>query len=249
MPPRAKSPGRSAAQLGRSAAQLGRAKTPTRPRRPITRPVGVPAPRITLFGVPTKSFDQDPVGFIDRMKKNIERDTKAVRGDGPTPWQDDIRERIPRAEMDAHMAFIAKVVPHMTPAGSYRRGVADSADIDVVVREPIADVVARLVAADYIAHTFGSGTKKFSGVVRLPRGKYRHLDIVFTTPRCYPFAMLYFTGSARFNILMRLSAKRQGYKLNEYGLWRGLRLIDNIHTERDIFTQLKLPWREPSMRL
>ena len=34
----------------------------------------------------------------------------------------------------------------------------------------------------------------------------------------YPFALLYFTGSADFNRLLRLNARKKGFALNDYGL-------------------------------
>lgn len=176
---------------------------------------------------------------------------------GATPWAVDLKQRIPRKEMDLHMTFITNLVPTATPAGSYRRMASSSGDIDVIVRESVAAVVGRLTVAGYIKHQFAMGSKKFNGVVRLPRGygspsaewKYRHLDIVFTTPRAYPFALMYFTGPAEFNIVMRSIAKRRGLKLNEYGLWRDTTLVEGLTTERDIFAALGKPYKEPQARV
>jgi DNA polymerase (family 10) len=62
--------------------------------------------------------------------------------------------------------------------------------------------------------------------------------------------MLYFTGPARFNILMRIKAKRRGLKLNEYGLWReDGTLTPGLKTERDIFAALNVPYKEPQERI
>ncbi|KAL1642382.1 hypothetical protein SLS58_005456 [Diplodia intermedia] len=61
----------------------------------------------------------------------------------------DFNTRIPRAEVTAHGAIVAKALaqidPHATAtvAGSYRRGTADSGDIDVLISHPTADL-ARL---------------------------------------------------------------------------------------------------------
>lgn len=161
----------------------------------------------------------------------------------------DLIKPIPRAEITKHVEFIQTLIPTTMAAGSYRRGEAQSSDIDVVVREPIADVVKKLKNANYIKDTFTQGNKKFSGVVKLPgHSTHRHIDIVFTTPRSYPFAMLYFTGSKRFNIIMRLKAKKKGLKLNEYGLFNGLVQTGNIATERDIFKVLDIPYVKPQDR-
>jgi DNA polymerase/3'-5' exonuclease PolX len=170
---------------------------------------------------------------------------------------EDLMLRIPRDEVSAHVAFITKHAPSAMVAGSYRRGAATSSDIDIVLREPIATVVKRLTDAGYVHSTFAMGAKKFSGVVRLPKkgAKYRHLDLVTTTPKSYPFAMLYFTGPAQANVIMRVKAKRQGYRLNEYGLWKIGRtaatpptLVPGITTEKDIYAALGLPYKEPDAR-
>jgi DNA polymerase/3'-5' exonuclease PolX len=47
---------------------------------------------------------------------------------------------------------------------------------------------------------------------------------------------------------MRLKAKRNGWKLNEYGLWKGFVSIGNIKTERDIFKALNIPYVSPENR-
>ncbi|KAL1622863.1 hypothetical protein SLS54_004883 [Diplodia seriata] len=58
----------------------------------------------------------------------------------------DFNTRIPRAEVTAHGAVVAKALaqidPHATAtvAGSYRRGATDSGDIDVLISHPKADL-------------------------------------------------------------------------------------------------------------
>ncbi len=206
-----------------------------------------------IYGVPASRLNpmsSKHASAIPAMKRNIATGLRSVLGD-KHPYQMDLAERIPREEIDHHLAFIGRLVPSMTPAGSYRRGAVTSADIDIIVREPIADVVARLQAAGYIHHTFGAGDRKFSGIVRLGKShaRFRHLDIVFTTPRSYPFTLLYFTGPAKANIIMRVKAKRKGLKLNEYGLWRADgALVPGLKTERDIYTALGIEYKEPAAR-
>jgi DNA polymerase (family 10) len=38
-------------------------------------------------------------------------------------------------------------------------------------------------------------------------------------PKCWPFALLHFTGSKANNIAMRKAASERGMRLNEYGLF------------------------------
>ena len=47
----------------------------------------------------------------------------------------------------------------------------------------------------------------------------RRIDILYTRPDQYPFAILYsFTGSKEFNQKMRQHANEQGFTLNEHGI-------------------------------
>jgi len=60
-------------------------------------------------------------------------------------------------------------------------------------------------------------------------------------------ALLYFTGSKNFNIRMRNAAIAKGWKLNEYGLWDGDKLIAG-KTEEEIFEALGWEFVEPTAR-
>ena len=82
----------------------------------------------------------------------------------------------------------------------------------------------------------------------------RRVDFLFTTREEYPFAKLYFTGSALFNTVMRKHAVDMGYTMNEHGIYKlvsGVKKdkVDVIfHDEGDIFTFLGLKYVEPTER-
>jgi len=57
----------------------------------------------------------------------------------------------------------------------------------------------------------------------------------------------YFTGSKDHNIALRRIAIKQGYKLNEYGLFRNERKIKG-ETEEEIYEKLGMDWIPPEMR-
>jgi DNA polymerase/3'-5' exonuclease PolX len=202
-----------------------------------------------IYGTSTIPIVKDSIKTITELKKKLKMGhvnmTKSQKIS--LTYHNDIIKKIPRSEIDKHVKFIRNIVPTVDIVGSYRRGSKYSSDIDIVIREPIASAVSKLTEAGYIKAVISSGTKKFSGIVRITK-IHRHIDIIFTTSRSYPFAMLYFTGSAKFNIIMRLNAKRNGWKLNEYGLWNGFISIANIKTERDIFNALKIKYVDPENR-
>jgi DNA polymerase/3'-5' exonuclease PolX len=164
-------------------------------------------------------------------------------------YHNDLSKAIPRAEIEKHVTLIKKYVSSAIVAGSYRRGAKNSSDIDVIVREPLENVIKKLTDAGYIKGVISAGARKFSGVVKLPSTRtHRHLDLIFTTPREFPFALLYFTGSKKNNILMRIRAKSKGLKLNQYGLWANLNLVQSISTERGIFKALGIIYLNPEDR-
>lgn len=85
--------------------------------------------------------------------------------------------------------------------------------------------------------------------------KYRRIDIKFYPREQYGTAVLYFTGSQYFNRSMRFLAQKKGYTLNDHSLCKCRRDSkgDKIwigepvpcFTEKDVFKELKIPFKEP----
>lgn len=59
--------------------------------------------------------------------------------------------------------------------------------------------------------------------------------------------MQYFTGSKAHGIAMRQRAQKRGFKLNEYGLFKGDKRVAGA-TEDEIYRALDLPWIPPELR-
>lgn len=175
---------------------------------------------------------------------------------------DDIERKIPFAEMVKHEAFLKKHLQHIsfTIAGSYRRKCAQSSDIDVLVTgdsNRLQEVITTLQNLKYLkTHAvFARGEVKFMGLCKLPRHKtYRRIDVLFTLPHEYPFALLYFTGNYKFNVEMRKHALSKGYTLNEQRLKKTGANSENIPipsftTEEEIFAFLEYPYTKPEDRI
>lgn len=179
----------------------------------------------------------------------------------------DFQERIPRKEMNVHKEYLAEVFATIDPGfkfeitGSYRRGLSSSGDIDVLithqddptnVEDLFKQVLAKLKQSKYITDVFAEGGKKCLGVCRLPRRKrFRRVDLLYTNKKEYPFALLYFTGDAAFNVAMRNHCLLKGYSLSEHGLKdekTGQYIDTGASTEEDIFTYVEYPYVEPSQR-
>jgi DNA polymerase/3'-5' exonuclease PolX len=182
-------------------------------------------------------------------------------------YHDDFIKRIPRAEMDKHNDLIHKMIKDVNPEivcqimGSYRRGVATSGDIDVLLTHPKNDVglfsqIIDSMREKYLVNEFAYGVEKYLGICKLPRHKtFRRIDIMYIPPEQFPFAMLYFTGSQEFNIEMRNLALEKGYSLSEHGFKysagpnKGKFLVHHgLKTEKDVFEFLEIKYVEPFNR-
>lgn len=148
--------------------------------------------------------------------------------------------------------------------GSYRRGAKDSGDIDVLMTLPanvatsegakaFQQLCEKLVSIGYITDILALGDKKCMAVCRYDKDSpARRIDLLVTHQEEYPFAILYFTGSDKFNIAMRKHALDQGYTMNEHGLKKVREEAPDIPTtmkdERAIFSFLKYPYVAPTER-
>jgi DNA polymerase/3'-5' exonuclease PolX len=74
------------------------------------------------------------------------------------------------------------------------------------------------------------------------------MDIEFLPENEFYVGLLYFTGSKSLNIAMRANAKRQGYTLNQHGLFdkKGNRIP--VFTEEEIMAELGMSYIEPHKR-
>lgn len=140
-------------------------------------------------------------------------------------YYEPLRERIPRAEMVIHESLLlSNLSTGITGslAGSFRRGKESSGDIDLLLRGGDASHLNRLVihltTTGYILESLAHGDKKFMGICCLEGGIPRRIDILVTSSEEFPYALLTFTGSDKFNVLVRAHAKTLGYSLNEYRL-------------------------------
>lgn len=182
-------------------------------------------------------------------------------------YHDDFIKRIPRTEMEKHEAFLTEIVQKINSkitfqvVGSYRRGAIDSGDIDVIITHKddpenfehvIPEIVAALKKEKYLTDDFAVGPHKYLGVCKLKRHRsFRRIDLLYATGEVWPFSIMYFTGSADFNVMVRNLALSKGYSLNEYG-FKPLKgeapLKQTFKTEHDIFAFLGLKYIEPSIR-
>jgi DNA polymerase lambda len=176
-----------------------------------------------------------------------------------------IQERIPRTEMDEHARIVAAHVPaelEYEIVGSYRRGAADSGDIDVLLRSRsnltdkeagalLKKCVKTMKEKGYMVAVLAEGTKKVMGICSIGNGKFRRIDLIITPENEYAYQILYFTGSMKFNVAMRAWALDHGYTMNEHGMkpTKGGAEAPPMKTEEDIFAFLGLLYIPPTERV
>ena len=131
-------------------------------------------------------------------------------------------------------------------AGSVRRRKEVIRDIDLVATSQDPAALSETFRNQFgVAEVIGSGETKTS--VRLADGLAADLRIV--SDQEFGAALQYFTGSERHNTQLRGRAKRLGFKLNEYGLFRS-ESEESVAAadEEGIYRQLGLAYIEPEMR-
>jgi len=135
-------------------------------------------------------------------------------------------------------------VRQIAVAGSYRRRRETIGDLDVLVTAPSsAKVMKRFTAYPEIAEVVSQGETR--STVKLSGGL--QVDLRAVEPASYGAALQYFTGSKAHNVELRKIAQEQGYKLNEYGLFKGTRRVAGA-TEEEIYAKLGLDWIPPELR-
>jgi DNA polymerase/3'-5' exonuclease PolX len=166
----------------------------------------------------------------------------------------DLELRMPWSEADQIAKRVTQLIHSLnahltvTVCGSYRRKRATCGDIDVLVSNPaslndneLSKIVARMEENGLlIGHLTTHGGTKYMGVCRAaPDLPGRRIDIRFVSHDSLGAAILYFTGSGKFNKLMRFRANQRGYTLNEYGLFHYINEVKGSQiptpTEQDVF--------------
>jgi DNA polymerase (family 10) len=135
-------------------------------------------------------------------------------------------------------------VKKITIAGSLRRGKETIGDIDfLAIASNHEKVMKAFVSLPGVSKVWAQGKTKSS--VRFKNGIDADLRII--PDKSFGSALQYFTGSKEHNIALRKIAIEKKLKLNEYGLFRGAKMIGGIN-EKTIYDSLGLDYVEPELR-
>jgi len=206
---------------------------------------------------------------IKELKEKLESDPSILNKKQKIglDYYDDLLERIPRKEMKIHSKKVQEYIKQVSSdlqvdiVGSYRRGAETSGDIDVLVKWPsnlsvnegketLQKIVDNMIKEGYLIEILAKGDKKMMGISRLDNGKARRIDILITPENEYGYALLYFTGSDKFNVILRKLALDKGFSMNEHGLIskEDEKIIPALLTEEEIFNFFGLKIVKPENR-
>jgi DNA polymerase (family 10) len=135
-------------------------------------------------------------------------------------------------------------VEKISTAGSVRRQKETIGDIDILVASPKpAAVMEKFTTLPEVVHVIAHGETKSS--VKLNSGM--NVDLRAVPAKSYGAALAYFTGSKEHNIALRQMAIQKGWKLNEYGLYKGKQMIAG-KSEEEIYAKFGMDYIEPELR-
>lgn len=158
-------------------------------------------------------------------------------------YYEDLQDLIPRDEITYLGNQLKKEIESdgnkytMLLSGSYPSHSKEySKDIDIIIvrnkeesyfgeLKNIKDIIEKIgnnTKTNMTLETISLGEKKFMGLLHSPKSnKMRHIDIRFVNLEELPYTWLYYSSGQIFNKLIRDKLKKKGYKLNEYGLYKG----------------------------
>ncbi len=128
--------------------------------------------------------------------------------------------------------------------GSSRRMKETIGDADIlVVSDKPQKVMDYFVKMPDVVDVIGKGETKSS--VKLEIGL--NVDVRVIPPESFGAALQYFTGNIDHNVVLRSIAKEKGWKLNEYGIFKGNKQIAG-RTEEEVYEKLGMKWMPPELR-
>lgn len=194
-----------------------------------------------LEDVAKKGKIRDLPGFGELSEKKIlDSIEMAKKGKGRFPRE----EAVPIAERIRERLGSIPEIQEVEIVGSYRRKKDTVGDLDVlVVSDKPFIVMDFFVNMEEVEHVLGKGDTKSSVV--LDNGL--QVDLRVVGKESYGAALIYFTGSKYHNIYLRRIAIKKGYKLNEYGLYKGEEMIAG-KTEKEVYEKLGLEYVKPEDR-
>jgi len=145
-------------------------------------------------------------------------------------------------------------IQRIQPAGSLRRWAETIGDVDILVAAKKGkQIIQGFTGARFVQEVLAAGPTKGSAIILLgsPLGQTEtapvHVDVRVVPQESFGAAAQYFTGSKQHNVRLREIAIKAKLKLNEYGLFKGNKMIAGP-VEKEIYQKLGLDYVDPLLR-
>ncbi|MDT8394766.1 MAG: nucleotidyltransferase domain-containing protein, partial [Bacteroidales bacterium] len=197
-------------------------------------------------------YDNLNIESIDDLKEALdEGKVKKIKGFGKKSVENLIKEieeyekkddldrfRLADAEEigKALTDYLIREIDSVTIAGSYRRKKETVGDLDILgtSKDP-EKVIKHFVNYEDVSGVLSKGDTRSS--VILESGI--HVDFRIVKKKSFGSALLYFTGSKSHTIALRKIGQGKGYKVNEYGIFKGKKKMVS-ETEKAMYDKLGL---------
>lgn len=210
----------------------------------------------SVLGIgPTKAkqlINQYNIYSVKQLKKAVKNNSIQILNRKEKiglKYYKDLQKNIPRSEITKFIKQIKLIIPSeyiIEPAGSYRQNAKISGDIDLIIsskqyktkksvikNNPLSKIISNLYKNNFILETIDHGIYKFMGIT----SSKRHIDIRFAPYDSLITTIVYFSSGKEKNQILRKIAKDKGYKLNEWGLYKGSTKI-SIKSEEHLYQLL-----------
>ncbi|HHD77479.1 MAG TPA: DNA polymerase/3'-5' exonuclease PolX [Campylobacteraceae bacterium] len=180
-------------------------------------------------------------GFGPKTEENILKGMHLLKQEG-------IRFLFAEAEAYAIdlKAFLQKApgLHTVEVAGSFRRRKETVGDLDILctAAEP-QKVINYFIAYDKVVKVISAGSTRSTVILQ----NALQVDLRVVEQKSYGAALQYFTGSKSHSIALRKIAVDMGLKINEYGVFRGDKVIAG-KTEEEVYASIGLRYIEPELR-
>jgi len=180
-------------------------------------------------------------GFGEKTERNI---LQAINFLKKSTGRFLLGEILPLAREIEEKLKSLKEVKEISMAGSLRRKKETIGDVDLlVISSNPQKVMDFFVSLPNVIKVWGKGPTRSS--VRTKEGF--DVDLRILPEKSYGAGLQYFTGSKEHNIFLRRIAIEKGFKLSEYGLFKGKKMVAGKN-EEDIYHALGMDWIPPEMR-
>jgi DNA polymerase (family 10) len=180
-------------------------------------------------------------GFGAKSEENILKGIEFLRKSGGRFVLGFVMPQI--REIESRLKRLPQV-QEINVAGSVRRRKETIGDADILIisdnPKPVMDFFVNM---SEVARVFAHGETK--SAVKLKNGL--DVDLRVLPKESYGAGLNYFTGSKDHNVELRRIAIDKGFKLNEYGLFKGKKQVAG-RTEADLYKALDLRYIEPELR-